>query len=110
MAALSPRSTNILPKPKSSLDKKPSSRDLAPPKAAPSKPHPPPPPGVVCEPGAHGEQYLTGNFLGRGGFAVCYEGKLSRNGRVFAMKVVKSEMPHKKMAEKVYTDIKFADV
>jgi hypothetical protein len=55
----------------------------------------------VTEPGEDGEQYSTGQFLGKGGFAVCYEGKLVRNGRVFAMKVVRSEMTQRKMAEKV---------
>ncbi|KAI2211200.1 Cell cycle serine/threonine-protein kinase cdc5/MSD2 [Ophidiomyces ophidiicola] len=104
MAALSPRSINILPKPKQDLVKKQSTRDLPTPKAAPSRNHAPPPPTLVQEPG-NGEQYITGNFLGRGGFAVCYEGKLSRNGRVFAMKVVKSEMPLRKMAEKFRTEL-----
>ncbi|EER28441.1 polo-like serine threonine protein kinase, putative [Coccidioides posadasii C735 delta SOWgp] len=105
MAALSPRSTNILPKPKADVAKKQSAKDLAASKSAPSKNHAPPPPGFVYEPGHAGEKYITGNFLGRGGFAVCYEGKLSRNGRLFAMKVVKSEMPQRKMAEKFRTEL-----
>lgn len=70
-------------------------------RAATAKNHAPPPPPLVTEPEEHGERYSTGSFLGKGGFAVCYEGTLVRNGRVFAMKVVKSEMNQKKMEEKV---------
>lgn len=70
-------------------------------KTATAKNHAPPPPALVLEPGDDGERYSTGGFLGKGGFAVCYEGSLLRNGRVFAMKVVKSEMAQKKMQEKV---------
>ncbi|WEW59303.1 Cell cycle serine/threonine-protein kinase cdc5/MSD2 [Emydomyces testavorans] len=103
MAALSPRSTNILPKPKLDQVKRPTQKELPASKAPPSKSHAPPPPGIVREPG-NGEQYITGKFLGRGGFAVCYEGKLNRNGRLFAMKVVRSDMPQRKMAEKVSTE------
>lgn len=70
-------------------------------RAATAKNHAPPPPPLVREPEESGESYSTGAFLGKGGFAVCYEGRLVRNGRVFAMKVVKSEMTQKKMEEKV---------
>lgn len=73
----------------------------APPKASTSKHHADPPPSLVPEPEDGGERYSMGAFLGKGGFAVCYEGTLARNGRVFAMKVVKSQMPQKKMEEKV---------
>lgn len=66
-----------------------------------SKNHADPPPSIVTEPEEDAEQYSIGGFLGKGGFAVCYEGTLARNGRVFAMKVVKSQMPQKKMEEKV---------
>lgn len=71
-------------------------------KASSSKNHAPPPPSIVTEPEEDGERYSTGAFLGKGGFAVCYEGALSRNGRVYAMKVVKSDMGQKKMEEKVF--------
>jgi hypothetical protein len=104
MEALSPRSTNLPLKHKGSSQQKLDQNAAvvkAVEKAAPSKNHAPPPPSVVKEPGNIGERYLTGAFLGKGGFAVCYEGKLLRNGRVFAMKVVKSEMSQSKMAEKV---------
>lgn len=105
MEALSPRSTNLPIKKKESETRQkvdPNAPAAAPAqKPAPSKVHAPPPPPIVTEPGEDGERYSTGQFLGKGGFAVCYEGKLLRNGRVFAMKVVKSEMHQKKMAEKV---------
>ncbi|KAI9044691.1 Pkinase-domain-containing protein [Aspergillus affinis] len=74
-------------------------------KAASSKNHAPPPPALVTEPTEYGERYSTGAFLGKGGFAVCYEGTLLRNNRVFAMKVVKSEMTQKKMQEKFRTEL-----
>ncbi|KAI5287605.1 Cell cycle serine/threonine-protein kinase cdc5/MSD2 [Ascosphaera acerosa] len=69
------------------------------------KPHAPPPPPVVREPTDEGEEYITGRFLGKGGFAICYEGRLMRNSRVFALKVVKSEMTQRKMAEKFRTEL-----
>jgi hypothetical protein len=59
------------------------------------------PPSRIYEPGSNGETYVTGGFLGKGGFAVCYEGALMRNNRIFAMKVVKAEMQQKKMQDKV---------
>src|SRR5215471_10384251 len=101
MEALSPRSANIPPKPKVDLMKKASTNDAVAQKTSQSKNHPAPPPSIVREPAPDGEQYLAGSFLGKGGFAICYEGSLARNGRVFAMKVVKSDMPQKKMEEKV---------
>lgn len=70
-------------------------------KTSTSKNHADPPPSIVTEPEEGGERYSMGAFLGKGGFAVCYEGTLARNGRVFAMKVVRSQMPQKKMEEKV---------
>ncbi|OAX81111.1 PLK protein kinase [Emergomyces africanus] len=105
MEALSPRSTNILPKPKTDPMKKTSANDAPPQKARPSKNHAPPPPPTVHEPEDGGEEYITGRFLGKGGFAVCYEGRLARNNRVYAMKVVKSEMNQKKMEEKFRTEL-----
>lgn len=106
MEALSPRSTNLplQHKPLATHQKvdRHAPPAAAPPRpAAPSKIHAPPPPPIVEEPGDDGEEYSTGLFLGKGGFAVCYEGKLVRNDRVFAMKVVRSEMTQRKMAEKV---------
>lgn len=105
MEALSPRSTNIPLQHKQSAAHQKVDRHAPPAavaaKPAPSKIHAPPPPSIVQEPGEDGEQYSTGLFLGKGGFAVCYEGQLARNDRVFALKVVRSEMTQKKMAEKV---------
>ncbi|KAF3480859.1 cell cycle serine/threonine-protein kinase CDC5/MSD2 [Arthroderma uncinatum] len=105
MEPLSPRSTNIPPKPKVELTKKLSFKNNPAQKPASHRHHATPPPPQVKEPGAYGEEYQTGGFLGKGGFAVCYEGKLARNGRVFAMKVVKSEMQQKKMEEKFRTEL-----
>lgn len=102
MEALSPRSTNVPPRTKVTVKKAKTEKENVPmQKTQTSKNHAPPPPPLVTEPGEDGESYLTGAFLGKGGFAVCYEGKLKRNGRTFALKVVKSEMNQKKMAEKV---------
>lgn len=105
MEALSPRSTNHLIRPKISMERKVLDKNAAAAaaaqKAASSKIHAPPPPSLVIEPAEGGERYSTGAFLGKGGFAICYEGTLLRNGRVFAMKVVRSEMGQKKMQEKV---------
>lgn len=112
--ALSPRSTNILRRPKSDMDKqqqhqqqqphhsaKPVAESTSRKNTSNPKPHAAPPPALVREPTDEGEEYITGKFLGKGGFAICYEGRLVRNNRVFALKVVKSEMSQKKMAEKV---------
>jgi hypothetical protein len=102
MEALSPRSTNVPPRTKVTVKRAKQEQANAPmQKTQTSKNHAPPPPPLVTEPGESGESYITGAFLGKGGFAVCYEGKLKRNGRAFALKVVKSEMNQKKMAEKV---------
>ena len=110
MEPLSPRSTNILPKPKPEPTKSAPAKPMPTDKPAPTekprqqknqKEHAPSPPQVVREPGKNGELYTTGEFLGKGGFAICYQGELARNNRVFAMKVVKSEMPQRKMQDKV---------
>ncbi|PGH10369.1 PLK protein kinase [Blastomyces parvus] len=105
MEALSPRSTNIFPKPKTGPMMKASAKDAPPQKARSAKNHAPPPPATVREPRDGGEEYITGKFLGKGGFAVCYEGRLARNNRIYAMKVVKSEMNQKKMEEKFRTEL-----
>ena len=71
------------------------------------KNHAPPPPKVVTEPGGdRGVKYETGKLLGRGGFAICYEGtimgdKYGKNVPKFALKIVKAKMGMKKMEEKV---------
>jgi hypothetical protein len=69
------------------------------------KDHPPPPPAEVREPPSsdrkNGAIYHTGRLLGRGGFAICYEGQLSGTKQIYALKIVKSHMPQKKMEQKV---------
>lgn len=68
---------------------------------------PPQPPPVVYEPPSFGRKdgaaYQVGKMLGKGGFAVCYEGYLAtKNGnkRKYALKIVRSKMPTK-MEQKV---------
>lgn len=56
---------------------------------------------MITEPGPDGDTYLTGKKLGRGGFAVCFEGKSELSRQVYAMKVVKSQVEQKKQLEKV---------
>lgn len=72
--------------------------------------HAPPPPDSVIQPpgtdGAPGQQYITGRCLGKGGFAICYEGKLvgrkvKGKDQIFALKIVKSIVGQKRMQEKV---------
>lgn len=69
------------------------------------KDHPPPPPTEVLEPPSsdrkNGAIYETGRFLGKGGFAICHEGRLKGTKQIYALKVVKSRMPQKKMEQKV---------
>ncbi|KAI1004667.1 hypothetical protein K3495_g3551 [Podosphaera aphanis] len=73
------------------------------------KDHPPPPPAEVIEPPSfdrkNGAIYKTGNLLGRGGFAICYEGQHSSSKKKFALKIVKSHMPLKKMEQKFQTEL-----
>ena len=74
------------------------------------KEHAPKPPSVVVQPpvdeGSLSENYRTGNHLGKGGFAVCYEGELRCQGpnkkeHIYALKIVPTKMNHKKMEDKV---------
>jgi hypothetical protein len=67
------------------------------------------PAAVVREPGPDGDTYLTGKKLGRGGFAVCFEGRSDRTRDVFALKVVKSHVEQKKQLEKVVLVFKRED-
>jgi hypothetical protein len=68
------------------------------------KDHPPPPPQEVLEPPSSdrkdGAIYQTGKCLGKGGFAICYEGQLAGTRKKYALKIVKSHMPQKKMEQK----------
>ena len=109
MAALSPRSINLPLKQQEQMTIKVQTQAKPPPIKS-QKDHPPPPPDIVKEPdgpnGEPGEQYLIGRSLGKGGFAICYEGETqSKNqglaGQRYALKIVKSVMPQPKLAEKV---------
>lgn len=104
MEALSPRSANLPMKPPAAVKKTKTDTRT---KATQSAANPDKidekwrPAGVVREPGPDGDAYLTGRKLGRGGFAVCFEGRSERNRNVFALKVVKSQVEQKKQLEKV---------
>ena len=119
---LSPRSSNIPSKhPATSKGDSGSKRTLTKEEAAQAKAaadrkaekdknHASPPPEYVIQPpgpdGVLGEKYHTGKLLGKGGFAICYEGRLvgqkyaGKNPK-FALKIVKAKMGMKKMEEKV---------
>ena len=103
MEALSPRDANIQVR-KQPVQKTKSSVKLA----TKEKDHPPPPPAEVIEPASfdrkYGAVYETGRALGKGGFAICYEGRHRETKEVYALKVVKSHMPQKKMEQKVGAD------
>ena len=46
-----------------------------------------------------------GRKLGKGGFAVCFEGRSTKTAEVFALKVVKAKVEQKKMMEKFRTEL-----
>jgi serine/threonine protein kinase len=113
MEALSPRSTNVKLRPMKMgvIGGKEPVETRAEVKAEvkkPAKEHAPPPPSEVVEPiqddGSHTTTYQSGKLLGKGGFAVCYEGRNKKTGQVFALKVVKSRMSQQRMADKVSCD------
>jgi len=103
MEALSPRDVNAHIRAKQSAPKpsKPAAAKLS----QKEKDHPPPPPAEVREPPSsdrkNGAVYHTGALLGKGGFAICYEGRLAGTKQIYALKIVKSLMPQKKMEQKV---------
>lgn len=111
MEALSPRSPNIQVKPKPFNEKDFAAVEVPKVEEKPKeKEHASPPPLWVLQPplkpGLLVEKFQTGNFLGKGGFAICYEGELrgKRNGAgncKFAMKIVKAKMPQTKISDKV---------
>lgn len=59
------------------------------------------PADVIREPGPDGDAYITGKKLGKGGFAVCFEGRSQKTSDVYALKVVKSHVEQKRQLEKV---------
>ncbi|TEY85188.1 hypothetical protein BOTCAL_0016g00420 [Botryotinia calthae] len=104
MDALSPRDVNT------NIRTKPAVQKPAPPtKLAREKDHPPPPPSEVPEPPCSdrkdGSIYKTGRCLGKGGFAICYEGLLKGTRKKYALKIVKSHMSQKKMEQKFQTEL-----
>ena len=117
MEALSPRSANIPTKSRSMKQKEVVEEDAkkaeAAKKALKEKDYAPPPPEWVLQPpiakGGLAEKFKTGQCLGKGGFAMCYEGELrgrkaGTESTVFALKVVKAKMSQRKMEEKVHSD------
>ena len=114
---LSPKSANIQYKPKTG--KQQETKDMvdeearrieAAKKAAKEKEYAPIPPEWVVQPpvskGGLAEKYRTGKLLGKGGFAMAYEGELRNknsdmNHKVFALKVVRAQMSQRKMEDKV---------
>ncbi|KAI9806963.1 MAG: Cell cycle serine/threonine-protein kinase cdc5/MSD2 [Piccolia ochrophora] len=75
--------------------------------------HPDEPPEIVYEPldakPGKGRKYRHQSYLGKGGFAKCYEYKYideaSAREQRYALKVVRTTMPHAKMAEKFKTEL-----
>jgi serine/threonine protein kinase len=63
------------------------------------------PPTTITEPGASPETYHIGKKLGKGGFAVCFEGRTKKTSEVLALKVVKAKVEQKKMMEKFRTEL-----
>ena len=104
MEALSPRSANLPMKPPTAVKKtkfdtraKPAQSGVNPDKIDEKWR----PAAVIKEPESEGDTYFTGKKLGRGGFAVCFEGRSERTAEIFALKVVKSHVEQKKQLEKV---------
>ncbi|KAH0832794.1 serine/threonine-protein kinase SAPK2 [Fonsecaea pedrosoi] len=109
MEVLSPRSANIpmAPPPKATkkpkVDSKPKTDvKLTNPDRIDDRWRPPP---SITEPGPSPETYIMGRKLGKGGFAVCFEGRSKTTFEVFALKVVKAKVEQKKMMEKFRTEL-----
>ncbi|CZS98326.1 related to protein kinase CDC5 [Rhynchosporium agropyri] len=108
MEALSPRDANAHIRVKQTLKSKmaPVAAKMA---NSKEKDHPPPPPSEVHEPPSsdrpNGAIYKTGKCLGKGGFAICYDGQLAGTKKKYALKIVKSHMPQKKMEQKFQTEL-----
>ena len=108
MEVLSPRSTNVRPAKKTTIMK---TKPAPEPKPIPKPTNPDRiedewrPPSSVTEPGQEPEIYMTGRKLGKGGFAVCFEGQSTKTNKIFALKVVKAKVEQKKMMEKFRTEL-----
>lgn len=116
MEPLSPRAANIQVKPKAAG--KPTAKPVEAKKTANQKEHAPKPPPVVVQPpvdeSSLPENYKTGNHLGKGGFAVCYEGELQCHRpnikeHIYALKIVPAKMTNKKMEDKVALSTKIGE-
>lgn len=105
MEALSPRDANALRAPRANELKTKAAAQL---KSVKDKEHPPPPPNNVTEPPSsdrkEGAVYQVGKLLGKGGFAICYDGKLAGTTKRYALKIVKCQMPTK-MEQKFQTEL-----
>ncbi|KAK3897611.1 hypothetical protein C8A05DRAFT_19658 [Staphylotrichum tortipilum] len=105
MEALSPRDANAQRLPRAHELKTKATVQL---KNSKDKEHPPPPPNNVVEPPSSdrkdGVVYQVGKMLGKGGFAICYEGKAAGASKRVALKIVKSQMPTK-MEQKFQTEL-----
>ncbi|TVY57109.1 Serine/threonine-protein kinase plo1 [Lachnellula cervina] len=111
MEALSPRDANA------PIRNKQAAQKLKAPASKPiqkEKDHPPPPPEEVQEPPSSdrkdGAVYRTSRLLGRGGFAICYEARLSGTKQTYALKIVKSHMPQKKMEQKIHSKMNHPNI
>lgn len=102
--ALSPRDVNVQIPSRPVVDPAKIKATLAAKTVSKDKDHPPPPPPIIYEPPSYdrrdGASYQVGKMLGKGGFAVCYEGVLQGTRRRYALKIVKSKM-QPKMEQKV---------
>ncbi|KAM7196110.1 cell cycle serine/threonine-protein kinase CDC5/MSD2 [Naviculisporaceae sp. PSN 640] len=105
MEALSPRDANAQRAPRVNELKTKAVAQL---KTSKDKEHPPPPPNNVIEPSSsdrkEGAVYQVGKLLGKGGFAICYDGKLAGTNKRYALKIVKCSMPTK-MEQKFQTEL-----
>lgn len=105
MDALSPRDVNAQARPRAHVLKSKAAAGL---KASKDKDHPPPPPNHVNEPPSsdrkEGAIYQVGKPLGKGGFAICYDGKLIGSSKRYALKIVKAQMASK-MEQKFQTEL-----
>ncbi|TGJ80050.1 hypothetical protein E0Z10_g8716 [Xylaria hypoxylon] len=105
--ALSPRDVNVqLPtraivsaKQKAAVASKPPQKEKEPPLQPPTQVYEPP-----SSDRKDGAVYQVGKMLGKGGFAVCYEGQLPGHRKKYALKIVKSKMPSK-MEQKFQTEL-----
>lgn len=108
MEVLSPRSANVPVKPRPNMQK-PTEKARPKPEEKPTNPDRIDdkwrPPITVTEPGPAPQTYAVGKKLGKGGFAVCFEGRTQSTSEVFALKVVKAKVEQKKMMEKFRTEM-----